>query len=80
MDEETGELVTPGLDIDESSVMVSGLIPLIIQIDGKPGEPLTPLWINKDVNSPFAFRPTHFDFEVSFSILFDVESLFLFVK
>ena len=66
LDEATGELYIPeSSDVDESSVMVSGMIPLILEIDGEPGEPLEPLWINEDMNSPFAFRPTHYQFQVS---------------
>ena len=60
LDESTGELsapTTPTL-IDESSCMVTGVIPLIIGVDGNP------FWINKDMNSPFAFRPSHMQFVV----------------
>ena len=61
LDEATGEVseATPSPTlIDESSCMVTGIIPLIIDVDGKP------LWINKDMNSPFAFRPSRMKFEV----------------
>ena len=59
LDESTGELsaASPSFT-DESSCMVTGVIPLIIEVNGKP------LWINKDMNSPFAFRPSRMKFEV----------------
>ena len=60
LDESTGEISAPPTPklLDESSCMVTGVIPLIIEVDGKP------LWINKDMNSPFAFRPSRMKFEV----------------
>ena len=52
LDEDTGEFRTNF--VDERSVMVSGLVPLSVDIGGKP------IYINKDANSALAFRPTLF--------------------
>ena len=52
LDDATGELT---MNVpDERSVMVSGLVPLSVDIGGKP------IYINKDANSALAFRPTLF--------------------
>ena len=48
--------------VHEQSLMISGMIPLIIEVNG------TPIWINSDVNSPHAFRPSSYRMEVSFFI------------
>ena len=45
--------------VDESSVMVSGMVPMFIEYEGKP------IWISKDLNSKRAFRPERIAFEVS---------------
>ena len=50
LDDATGEIKRN--DIEEKSVMVSGLVPLSVEIDGKP------IYINKDFNSALAFRPS----------------------
>ena len=50
LDESTGEFQRN--NIEEKSVMVSGLVPLSVEIDGKP------IYINKDANSALAFRPS----------------------
>ena len=47
--------------IDDSRIMVSGMVPLVLEIDGEP------IWINRDVNSKLAFRPKRLSFEVSSS-------------
>ena len=44
---------------DEKSMMISGMIPLLIKANG------TPIWGNKDKNSPHAFRPVNYDMSVS---------------
>ena len=49
-----------GPKVDESSVMVSGIVPISIEFEGRP------IWISKDVNSKRAFRPARIKFEVSF--------------
>ena len=48
-----------GPKVDESSVMVSGMVPMFIEYEGKP------LWISKDLNSKRAFRPERVKYEVS---------------
>ena len=48
-----------GPRVNESSVMVSGMVPMIIEYEGKP------IWVNKDLNSKRAFRPERIKFEVS---------------
>ena len=48
-----------GPKIDESSVMVSGMVPMMIDFEGNP------IWISKDLNSKRAFRPQKIKFEVS---------------
>ena len=55
LDETTGELSTP--DVNEKSVMVSGVIPLAVLVNGKP------IYVNLDCNSPFAFRPNRMAFQ-----------------
>ena len=57
---ESEEASTSGPRIDESSVMVSGMVPMFIDFDGMP------VWISKDLNSKRAFRPERIKFEVSF--------------
>ena len=52
LDEATGDFRNNF--VDERSVMVSGLVPLSVEIEGKP------IYINKDANSALAFRPTLF--------------------
>ena len=52
---------TSGPKIDESSVMVSGIVPMVIEFEEKP------IWISKDLNSKRAFRPERIKFEVSIS-------------
>ena len=52
LDESTGELST--VKPDERSVMVSGVVPLSAEINGKP------IFVNKDANSALAFRPNFF--------------------
>ena len=52
LDETNGEIRMN--KVDERSVMVSGLVPMSVDIGGKP------IYINKDVNSALAFRPTLF--------------------
>ena len=52
LDEATGDFRNNF--VDERSVMVSGLVPLSVDIGGKP------IYINKDANSALAFRPTLF--------------------
>ena len=52
-----------GPRVDESSVMVSGMVPLVIEFEGKP------IWISTDLNSKRAFRPSRVKFEVSFEYL-----------
>ena len=59
--------VPPGEFVDEKSNMISGMIPIILEINGTP---LTVLWRNKDVNSPLAFRPLRYAPEVSFHEFF----------
>ena len=48
-----------GPKVDESSVMVSGMVPMFIEFEGKP------VWISKDLNSKRAFRPDRIAFQVS---------------
>ena len=68
-DSDSGELSGPhsglpsGPKVDESSVMVSGMVPLVIEFEGKP------IWISTDLNSKRAFRPSRVKFEVSFEYL-----------
>ena len=71
LDENSGEMLAPEAPelVKEASVMVSGVIPLIIEVNGNP------LWINRDMNSPFAFRPSRFKHEVSTSSLILLVSL-----
>ena len=38
-------------------MMISGMIPIVIDVNG------IPLWINRDVNSPRAFRPARYAME-----------------
>ena len=52
LDESTGDLST--VKPDERSVMVSGIVPLSVEINGNP------IYVNKDANSPLAFRPNFF--------------------
>ena len=47
-----------GESVDESSVMVSGMVALAMECNGKP------IWISKDLNSKQAFRPMRKSFEV----------------
>ena len=42
--------------------MVDGMIPIILEVNGAP---LRVIWINRDVNSPLAFRPLKYDMKVS---------------
>ena len=53
--------VPPGEFVDERSLMVSGMIPIILEVNGAP---LRVIWINRDVNSPLAFRPLKYDMKV----------------
>ena len=68
-DPDSGEFSGPhsglpsGPKVDESSVMVSGMVPLVIEFEGKP------IWISTDLNSKRAFRPSRVKFEVSFEFL-----------
>ena len=48
-----------GPRIDESSVMVSGMVPIYMEVEERP------IWINPDANSKRAFRPSKVKFEVS---------------
>ena len=57
LDEFTGELTEP-VKVNEASVMVSGLVPISIEFNG------IPIYVNKDLNSPFAFRPLLYDMQV----------------
>ena len=50
-----------GPKVDESSVMVSGMVPIYMVFEERP------IWINPDANSKRAFRPTKVKFEVSIS-------------
>ena len=52
-----------GPKIDESSVMVSGMVPIYMEVEERP------IWINPDANSKRAFRPTKVKFEVSTYLL-----------
>ena len=52
----------PGQFVNEKAMMVSGMIPIIFEVDG---EPLRVIWRNKDVNSPLAFRVFRYAQEVS---------------
>ena len=45
-------------DVDEKSLMISGMIPIILEFNG------IPIWINRDVNSPRSFRPARYGMEV----------------
>ena len=51
--------------------MVSGIIPLIIEVNGEPK--CRVVWHNRDVNSPRAFRPWRYGMEVGV-ILFQISS------
>ena len=55
-----------GPRVNESSVMVSGMVPMFIEYEGKP------IWVNKDLNSKRAFRPERIKFEVSNVSLFQI--------
>ena len=57
LDEFTGELTEP-VKVNEASVMVSGLVQISIEFNG------IPIYVNKDLNSPFAFRPLLYDMQV----------------
>ena len=52
-----------GPKIDESSVMVSGMVPIYMEFEERP------IWINPDANSKRAFRPSKVKFEVSIFIM-----------
>ena len=54
------ETAVYGEIIDDSRIMVSGMVPLLLEFEGQP------IWINKDVNSKLAFRPKRLSYEVSF--------------
>ena len=60
------EAESSGAKIDESSVMVTGMVPMFIEFEGEP------IWINTDLNSKRAFRPQKIKFEVSFSVVIQV--------
>ena len=64
LDEVTGELHPPEAFefIDESSVMISGIV--LLSIEDEDGNPL---YVNQDKNSPNAFRPNKFEFVVCIS-------------
>ena len=49
-----------GANFDEKSLMISGLIPLLLELNG------VHIWVNKDRNSPRSFRPARYGMEVSF--------------
>ena len=51
-----------GPKVDESSVMVSGMVPIYMEFEERP------IWINPDANSKRAFRPSKVKFEVSILI------------
>ena len=57
LDETTGEIRTEF--VDERSLMVSGLVPLSIEVDGQP------IYVNLDKNSSFAFRPSNYAYKVN---------------
>ena len=58
LDETTGEMIAPEF-VDERSLMVSGLIPLSIEVDGRP------IYVNLDKNSSFGFRPCNYAYKVN---------------
>ena len=48
--------------VDESSIMVSGMVALAIEYNGLP------IWISQDLNSKQAFRPLRNKMEVRISV------------
>ena len=60
LDETTGEYTGAApIEVNENCVMVSGLVPMVVEVDGNP----IPIYVNKDVNSALAFRPNRMKFE-----------------